>query len=310
MSNIYDDDKFFQSYAMMDRSMGGLKSAGEWHQLEPLIPDLEGKSVLDLGCGYGWHCKYAVQKGAYAVFGIDSSKKMIAKAIEINSDEKIKYSLCGINEYNYPENSYDFVISNLVLHYIENLEEVYQNVHHTLKSGGCFLFNIEHPVFTAGVGQDWIYNDDNKPLYWPVDNYYYTGKRETNFLGQSVVKQHHTLSQILNLLLKTGFQIEAVEEAMPPQDMMSIPGMIDEMRRPMMLIIKAKKFDRILYLSIKKPFVKNERFLLFIYLFILGFFNLSAQTSLTALWSEREFDDGTSLIISQFIIPPMPVEIA
>ena len=76
---------------------------------------------------------------------------------------------------------------------------------------------------------------------WPIDNYYYTGERETNFLGQRVIKQHHTLTQILNPLIKCGFQIEAIEEAMPPADMMGMPGMCNEMRRPMMLLVKVKK---------------------------------------------------------------------
>ena len=50
-----------------------------------------------------------------------------------------------------------------------------------------------------------------------------------------------TLTQILNTLIKCGFQIEAIEEAMPPADMMGMPGMCDEMRRPMMLLVKVKK---------------------------------------------------------------------
>ena len=40
---------FFEEYAKMSRSKEGLKAAGEWHQLKPLFPSLEGKSVLDLG---------------------------------------------------------------------------------------------------------------------------------------------------------------------------------------------------------------------------------------------------------------------
>ena len=56
-----------------------------------------------------------------------------------------------------------------------------------------------------------------------------------------MIKQHHTLTQILNSLLKCGFQIEAVEEAMPPENMLHLPGMRDEMRRPMMLLVKAVK---------------------------------------------------------------------
>lgn len=241
MKNIYDDESFFQAYAEMDRSKGGLEAAGEWHQLQPLFPDVRGKSVLDLGCGYGWHCKYAAQMGASDVLGIDVSQRMIEKAKSDNSDSRITYEVCDLDTYSYPKDSYDLVISNLVLHYVEDLEEVYRKVYRALKSGGCFLFNIEHPIFTAGVNQDWVYDEDGKPLYWGIDNYYYPGKKETNFLGQKVVKQHHTLTQILNGLLQNGFRIEAVVEATPPENMMGISGMADEMRRPMMLLVKAVK---------------------------------------------------------------------
>ena len=67
------------------------------------------------------------------------------------------------------------------------------------------------------------------------------GKRNTHFLGCDIVKQHHTLTQILMGLLNNGFVLEAVEEARPPAEMMDIPGMKDELRRPMMLLVKAGK---------------------------------------------------------------------
>ena len=54
--NKYDDDVFFNKYKEMNRSVQGLEGAGEWSQLKQLLPDFEGKRVLDLGCGYGWHC--------------------------------------------------------------------------------------------------------------------------------------------------------------------------------------------------------------------------------------------------------------
>lgn len=241
MSNVYDNEKFFEAYAGMARSKDGLEAAGEWHQLKPMFPDLKGKKVLDLGCGYGWHCRYAVQMGAAEVLGIDISKKMIDKAKADFPNERITYMACSLDEYNYPENTYDLVISNLALHYIKDLEKIYKKVNLTLKKDGCFLFNIEHPVFTAGVNEDWIYNEEKTPIYWPVDNYFFPGERETIFLGQKVKKQHHTLTQILNQLLQSGFSIEAIEEAMPPENMMNIPGMTDEMRRPMMLLVKAVK---------------------------------------------------------------------
>lgn len=208
MTNEYEKKEFFDQYAQMPRSKGGLPAAGEWHQLRPLFPPLEGKSVLDLGCGYGWHCKFAEEQGGARILGIDLSERMIAEAKRRNSGAKITYRVCGIEEYEYPE--------------------------------GIFLFNIEHPVFTAGQGQDWIYEKNGRPQYWPVDDYFMPGERRTNFLGCDVIKQHHTLTQIMMGLINSGFGLEAVEEAKPPEEMMDIPGMRDELRRPMMLLVKAR----------------------------------------------------------------------
>ena len=241
MRNEYDNEQFFREYAKMARSRDGLRSAGEWHQLKPLFPPLQGKDVLDLGCGYGWHCKFAAEQGAVRVLGLDLSSKMIAEARKRSGERQIEYRVCGIEEYEYPENAWDCVVSNLALHYIENIEAVFQNVHRTLKPDGIFLFNIEHPVFTSGVRQEWVRDEDGKALHWPVDRYFSPGERSTVFLGQRVLKQHHTLTQILMGLLRTGFALETVEEAMPPEDMLDLPGMADELRRPMMLLVKARK---------------------------------------------------------------------
>ena len=52
--NKYDNDVFFEKYSRMDRSKVGLSGAGEWSELQKLLPDFNGKRVLDLGCGYGF----------------------------------------------------------------------------------------------------------------------------------------------------------------------------------------------------------------------------------------------------------------
>lgn len=241
MKSEYDNEGFFKEYAKMARSVYGLEAAGEWHQLQPLFPELLGKSVLDLGCGYGWHCRYAAEQGAEKVLGLDLSEKMLQEAEKCTESEKITYRLCSIEDYEYPENAWDCVLSNLALHYIADLDSVFKRIYKTLKPGGVLLFNIEHPSFTAGVKQDWVYGEDGKPLYWPIDDYYIPGERVTNFLGCEVKKQHHTLQQILMGVLNSGFTLRAVEEAQPPESMMDIPGMKDELRRPMMLLVKAEK---------------------------------------------------------------------
>ena len=234
--NLYDNPEFFESYAQMSRSQYGLEGAGEWHQLEPMFPDLKGKRVLDLGCGYGWHCKYAADNGAAYVLGIDQSSRMIGEAKLRNADSAIEYRICDLQEIRCEPGSFDLVVSNLVLHYLEDLKPVYEFVHRTLVEGGYFLFNIEHPTFTAGVNQQFAADGT-----WPVTDYYYPGLRSTDFLGHEVKKYHHTLTQILNGLLECGFVIDWVEEAMPPEQWRDV--MPEEMKRPMMLLVRARKAD-------------------------------------------------------------------
>ena len=65
--NKYDEGMFFEKYSQMSRSVQGLQGAGEWRELERMLPDFKDKRVLDLGCGYGWHCRYAAEHGARSV---------------------------------------------------------------------------------------------------------------------------------------------------------------------------------------------------------------------------------------------------
>ena len=78
--NKYDEEMFFEKYSKMERSQKGLQGAGEWSELKKILPDFRGRRVLDLGCGYGWHCKYAADNGALSVLGTDISRKMLEVA--------------------------------------------------------------------------------------------------------------------------------------------------------------------------------------------------------------------------------------
>ena len=53
---------------------------------------------------------------------------MIEEAKKRNAGEQIEYRVCGIEEYEYPKNMWDCVVSNLALHYIEDIENVFQRV--------------------------------------------------------------------------------------------------------------------------------------------------------------------------------------
>lgn len=240
--NKYDDNTFFEKYSNMDRSKKGLEGAGEWYQLKKLLPDFQGKRVLDLGCGFGWHCRYAVENGAKSVVGIDISQKMLNEATAKTEYENIKYICMPIEDFDFPVDSFDIVISSLAFHYIPSFEDILCKVSKCLINGGDFVFSIEHPIFTAQGPQDWYYDNQGTPLHWPVDQYFNEGDRKAVFLGEEVVKYHKTLTTYINNLIKAGFEITGLVEPKPAEYLLnSIPEMSDELRRPMMLLISSRK---------------------------------------------------------------------
>ena len=239
--NPYDNPRFFEKYSQMLRSSQGLEGAGEWRELEKLLPDFSGKRVLDLGCGYGWHCAYAAQHGAAAVLGTDLSEKMLATAQAKNGAPQITYRRSAMEDLAFPDGSFDVILSSLALHYVRDFVPLVERIVRWLTPGGHFIFSVEHPVFTAYGSQDWYYGPEGEILHFPVDNYYYEGKRDAVFLGEHVVKYHRTLTTYLNTLLEQGLVLRHVVEPQPPENMLDLPGMQDEMRRPMMLLVSADK---------------------------------------------------------------------
>lgn len=239
--NRYDDPIFFDKYAQMHRSRYGLPGAGEWETLQKLLPDFSGKRVLDLGCGYGWHCAYAVQNGAASVLGVDISEKMLSVAAQKHAFPTVTYRRCAMEDLSLPKNSVDLVLSSLALHYVRDYAALVQRIASWLTPGGTFVFSVEHPVFTAQGPQDWVYDETGAISHFPVDDYYYEGARDAVFLGEHILKYHRTLTTYLTTLTDAGLSLRAVAEPQPPASMLDIPGMRDEMRRPMMLIVSAQK---------------------------------------------------------------------
>ena len=122
--NKYDEPEFFAAYSAMPRSMEGLEGAGEWPALKALMPSLGGARVLDLGCGFGWHCRYVREAGAASVVGIDLSERMLARARATTDDAAIDYRRMAIEDIDFVPDSFDLVLSSLAFHYVANFEPV------------------------------------------------------------------------------------------------------------------------------------------------------------------------------------------
>lgn len=64
----------------LDRSVKGLDGAPEWPTIQQVLPAMADLRVVDLGCGYGWFCRWARDQGAAQITGLDLSQRMLERA--------------------------------------------------------------------------------------------------------------------------------------------------------------------------------------------------------------------------------------
>ncbi|RQH12404.1 class I SAM-dependent methyltransferase [Bradyrhizobium sp. RP6] len=239
--NIYDNPDFFSGYSRLPRQVHGLAGAPEWPALCAMFPEMAGKRAVDLGCGFGWVSRWLRENGAKAVLGVDLSESMIARARQTTADPAIDYRLADLETIALSEAAFDFAFSSLTFHYISDFDRLARMIHRSLTAGSHFVFSIEHPVFMAATHPRWIEDEDGRKT-WPVNRYAIEGERRTNWLAKDVVKYHRTIATTLNVLIRAGFVIEAVDEFAPSvQQIRENPALKEELERPMMLLVSARR---------------------------------------------------------------------
>ncbi|QNI37022.1 class I SAM-dependent methyltransferase [Edaphobacter albus] len=239
--NIYDREEFFVGYSQMRRSLEGLDGAPEWSSFRALLPPLHGGSVVDLGCGFGWFCRWAREHGAGRVLGIDISEKMLTRAEVMTSDANITYQRADLESLDLAQASFDLVYSSLAFHYVVDLPRLFRTIHGALVSGGRLVFSIEHPIYMAPTHPEWLLDRDGRKT-WPLNQYLMEGPRTTDWLAKGVLKQHRMMGTTLNLLLQAGFTLSHVEEWRPTDEQIaSRPELAEELERPMFLLVAAQR---------------------------------------------------------------------
>ncbi|QEX20065.1 SAM-dependent methyltransferase [Hypericibacter terrae] len=235
--NIYDDEIFFAGYSQLPRSIEGLEGAPEWPSLRALLPPLAGRRVLDLGCGFGWFCRWASHQGAASVTGIDLSSRMLARAKAETQDPMIAYVNADLEQFDAEAATFDLVYSSLAFHYLRDLTRLLTNVHEALRPGGKLVFSVEHPIYTAPREPGWLTNVAGRGQ-WPVDGYLDEGARSTDWLVKGVIKQHRMIGTYVDLLRRAGFVIAHIEERGPSREQAaSHPEWAPERERPMFLLL-------------------------------------------------------------------------
>jgi len=237
----YDDNDFFNKYIAKRKKGNSPNETIEKPIIDELIQSVEGKVILDLGCGDGKYGKELLQKGAQFYHGIEGSSNMYQLALKNLPKENTTVEHQDIEQHNYAEAKYDLVLSRLVFHYIENLESLFNQIHKSLKLGGELIFSIEHPVITSCYK---AYNDKSikKRQHWIVDDYFKSGERVNIWIEKEVIKFHKSLEEYFQIIKNTNFELLDLRESKPQKKhFKSEEDYQRRMRVPLFLILKLKK---------------------------------------------------------------------
>jgi SAM-dependent methyltransferase len=241
--NVYDDPAFFAGYSSMERFGSGWNKAMEQPAFLVLLPEAAGRRVLDLGCGAGQLAFHLAEAGAAEVVAIDVSERMLAVARADRAHARVSYRREAIEALDFPGERFDLVVSSLAFHYVRDYRRLTGQIAGWLTPGGVLVFSTEHPIYTArGSADGWVVDQEGRRLAWALDDYAEEGPREHRWFVPDVRRYHRPLATLLNGLIDAGLAIERVLEPVPDQEWLrDRPHSVDERRRPMFLLVRARR---------------------------------------------------------------------
>jgi len=207
-----------------------------------MLPDVSGLLGLDIGCGEGHNTRLLAQRGA-RMQAIDISEVFIAHAKDSEREQPlgIDYHLASAVQLPFADNSFDFATALMSLMDVPETKQALAEAYRVLKSGSFLQFSIAHLCFDTPHRRN--LRDANRRTYAIEVGDYFKGSageiEEWLFKATPAeIKQgmrkftiprfRRTLSEWLNLLTETGFQIEQVEEPRPTDETVSShPGLQD-----------------------------------------------------------------------------------
>ncbi len=213
--NVYDNDAFFENFQSSRNNDVNFNDCIETPILFGMLPDLHGKTILDIGCGMGQHAKRYSDMGADSVLGIDISAKMLEYAKEHSSGSNILYRQMAMEEIDTIDKTFDLVTSSLVFDYVEDFAGLMRKIHNLMKKDAEFVFSMSHPIVTAwdGVYDRYTRTETGERLYANLRNYCKEGLRKVDWVVNGYECYHRTISSLINGLISAGFVIEECQEA-------------------------------------------------------------------------------------------------
>lgn len=209
-----------------------------------LLGSLEGKRVLDLGCGAG-HAAVAFARAGAKVIAVDPSPEQLVHAREAADEAEVRIELqeAGPAELAFVRaDSIDLVWSAYALAEAPDLDRVFRQVHRVLRHEAPIVFTLPHPAFTMFVAGDSGLDGSTGTAPSPRRAYHDPTPYTVDRGGDRVTDTPRTISTVFTSLARANFRVDHLLE--PSADRDDTPDSAwDEAMAwvPPTLIVRARK---------------------------------------------------------------------
>lgn len=175
-----------------------------------LLGNVEGKRVLELGCGAAQSSIAFAKQGATAI-GVDFSKEQLAHARRLAEEEGVRVELHHGDLADLAflrAESIDLVYSAYAFGFVDDLTRVFRQTHRVLKPNAPFVFSLPHPAYNM------IDDESSEPLL-VRRSYFDRSPLEYEWGGSHFTDYHHPVGDLYMGLTRHSFKVDLILEPEP-----------------------------------------------------------------------------------------------
>lgn len=201
-----------------------------------LLGPLDGRRVLELGCGGGTTAVAMAKQGA-RVIAVDESLEQVTRARRVAEREDVKLELHqgDLADLAFVRaDAVDVAVSIYALGTIADLDRVFRQVHRVLRPEAPFVISLPHPAYRA------VDANAEPPAF---ERPYFDRASRPWTVGEETGRDYPvTIGELFTSLIRANFRVDTVLEPEPPKNGHRSRYWTDAMRWvPATLIVRARK---------------------------------------------------------------------
>jgi ubiquinone/menaquinone biosynthesis C-methylase UbiE len=242
--NAYAD--FLENYDNRKLTASKVRELCLYHRLKQRTKFLYG-NVLDAGCGSAELLGQETVSENLKIFGVDISKSLLDRAKDTNV--KINFVKGDLEKVlPFPSETFDFVVSNLVIQWIEDIDFFISEIYRVCKPSSRVILTIQHPYFSGKIG-GWNYDNDIEPSLTILPSAFkeptITTRIGKNLGGEKIGEFKYfnrTISDYFQIFKQKQFSIELLDEVFCQEEILAYdPKWIRHVKVPAFILFELNK---------------------------------------------------------------------